>query len=79
MYLIAIIHVCIIHCIKKEPLTQVIGYHPFLEKMDPPPPISTTFVATCLTTLFMASLVNQINKGLIVKKFVSLFEKSFFL
>lgn len=37
MYLIAIIHVCIIHCIKKEPLTQVIGYHPFLEKMDPPP------------------------------------------
>lgn len=78
MYLIAIIPVCIIHCIKKEPLTQVIGYHPFLEKMDPPP-ISTTFVATCLTTLFMASLVNQINKGLIVKKFVSLFEKSLFL
>lgn len=37
MYLIAIIPVCIIHCIKKEPLTQVIGYHPFLEKMDPPP------------------------------------------
>lgn len=36
MYLIAIIPVCIIHCIKKEPLTQVIGYHPFLEKMDPP-------------------------------------------
>lgn len=32
MYLIAIIHVCIIHCIKKEPLTQS-----FLEKMDPPP------------------------------------------
>lgn len=74
MYLIAIIHVCIIHCIKKEPLTQVMGYHPFWKKWSP-----TTFVCTCLTKLFMASLVNQINKGLIVKKFVSLFEKSFFL